>query len=70
MIQIKQLTGGVPGWLTSDGSTPLVNGFTQASADVVDLCIPTLLQELLQSEKNYLRIQVGCKAYMYGLTSL
>lgn len=56
MIQIKQLTGSVPGWLTSDGSTPLVNEFTQASADVVHLCIPTLLQELLHSEKNYLRI--------------
>lgn len=70
MIQIKQLTGGISGWLTSDGSTPLVIGFTQTSADVVDLCIPALLQELLRSEKNYLRIQVGCKEYMYGLRSL
>lgn len=47
---------GVLGWLTSDGSTPLVDVFTQASADMVDLHISVVFQAL-HSEKNYLRIQ-------------
>lgn len=48
---------GVVGWLTSGGSTPLVDVFTQASADMVDLHISVVFQAL-HSEKNYLRIQV------------
>ncbi|KAK4797919.1 hypothetical protein SAY86_030245 [Trapa natans] len=47
---------GVLGWLTSDGSTPLVDVFTQASADMVDLHI-SVVSQALHSEKNYLRIQ-------------
>ncbi|KAJ0085778.1 hypothetical protein Patl1_09002 [Pistacia atlantica] len=47
---------GVLGWLTSGGSTPLVDVFTQASADMVDLHISVVFQAL-HSEKNYLRIQ-------------
>ncbi|KAJ4701791.1 Patatin [Melia azedarach] len=47
---------GVVGWLTSGGSTPLVDVFTQASADMVDLHISVVFQAL-HSEKNYLRIQ-------------
>ena len=48
---------GLLGWLTSDNSTPLVDVFTQASADMVDFHISTVFQAL-NSEENYLRIQV------------
>lgn len=48
---------GVVGWLTSGGSTPLVDVFTQASADMVDLHLSVVFQAL-RFEKNYLRIQV------------
>ncbi|XP_057975420.1 patatin-like protein 2 isoform X2 [Malania oleifera] len=47
---------GVLGWLNHGGSTPLVDVFTEASADMVDVHISTVFQAL-QSEKNYLRIQ-------------
>ncbi|KAJ6960678.1 patatin-like protein 2 [Populus alba x Populus x berolinensis] len=47
---------GLLGWLTSDHSTPLVDVFTQASADMVDFHISTVFQAL-NSEENYLRIQ-------------
>ncbi|XP_071925759.1 patatin-like protein 2 [Coffea arabica] len=49
---------GIVGWLTSDGSTPLVDVFTQASCDLVDFHLSTVFQAL-QSEDNYLRIQVA-----------
>ncbi|KAJ4963117.1 hypothetical protein NE237_023056 [Protea cynaroides] len=48
---------GVLGWLHNDGSTPLVDVFTQASSDMVDFHIGVVFQAL-QSEQNYLRIQV------------
>ncbi|OWM77256.1 hypothetical protein CDL15_Pgr028893 [Punica granatum] len=47
---------GVLGWLTAGGSTPLINVFTQASADMVDLHLSVVFQAL-HTEKNYLRIQ-------------
>ncbi|XP_058099971.1 patatin-like protein 2 [Magnolia sinica] len=47
---------GVIGWLLSNGSTPLLDVFTQASADMVDIHISVLFQAL-HSESNYLRIQ-------------
>ncbi|KAL3568447.1 hypothetical protein D5086_031098, partial [Populus alba] len=47
---------GILGWLTSDHSTPLVDVFTQASADMVDFHISTVFQAL-NCEENYLRIQ-------------
>ncbi|CAL5385182.1 unnamed protein product [Camellia sinensis] len=47
---------GVLGWLSNDGSTPLVDVFTQASGDMVDFHISTVFQAL-HSENNYLRIQ-------------
>ena len=50
---------GVLGWLTSGGSTPLVDVFTQASADMADLHISAVFQAL-HSDK-YLRIQVTVK---------
>ncbi|KAL6318327.1 hypothetical protein AAG906_039419 [Vitis piasezkii] len=47
---------GLLGWLTSGGSTPLVDVFTQASGDMVDLHLSQVFQAL-HSEKSYLRIQ-------------
>ncbi|RWR84140.1 patatin-like protein 2 [Cinnamomum micranthum f. kanehirae] len=47
---------GILGWLLSDGGTPLVDVFTSASADMVDIHISVLFQ-VLHSESNYLRIQ-------------
>lgn len=48
---------GLLGWLTSGGSTPLVNVFTQASGDMVDLHLSVVFKAL-HSEKSYLRIEV------------
>jgi len=48
---------GIFGWLTSDHSTPFVDAFTQASADMVDFHI-SVVCKALNSEQNYLRIQV------------
>ncbi|KAA8537728.1 hypothetical protein F0562_027282 [Nyssa sinensis] len=47
---------GMLGWLTSGGSTPLVDVFTQSSADMVDFHLSVVFQAL-HSENNYLRIQ-------------
>ncbi|KAH8488087.1 hypothetical protein H0E87_023959 [Populus deltoides] len=47
---------GILGWLTSDNSTPLVDVFTEASGDMVDLHISTVFQAL-HCEENYIRIQ-------------
>ncbi|KAL6656154.1 hypothetical protein ACP70R_006980 [Stipagrostis hirtigluma subsp. patula] len=47
---------GVLGWLLGSGSTPLVDIFTQASADMVDIHIAAVFKAL-HSEQNYLRIQ-------------
>ena len=49
---------GVLSWLLHEGSTPLVDVFTQASADMVDFHISVVFQAL-HSEENYLRIQVS-----------
>ncbi|KAK3445018.1 hypothetical protein EUGRSUZ_A00540 [Eucalyptus grandis] len=46
---------GVLGWLTS-GGTPLIDVFTQASADMVDYHLCAVFQAL-QLHDNYLRIQ-------------
>ncbi|KAF6143946.1 hypothetical protein GIB67_017554 [Kingdonia uniflora] len=46
---------GVLGWLVSGGSTPLVDAFTEASADMVDLHLAVVFKAL-HSENNYLRI--------------
>uniref|UniRef100_A0A0E0IKV0 Patatin n=3 Tax=Oryza TaxID=4527 RepID=A0A0E0IKV0_ORYNI len=47
---------GVLDWLLVGGSTPLVDIFTQASADMVDIHIAAVFK-VLHSEQNYLRIQ-------------
>ncbi|KAI8549868.1 hypothetical protein RHMOL_Rhmol06G0058300 [Rhododendron molle] len=47
---------GVLGWLLHGGSTPMVDVFTLASADMVDFHLSVVFQAL-HSEANYLRIQ-------------
>ncbi|KAI7735255.1 hypothetical protein M8C21_030829 [Ambrosia artemisiifolia] len=47
---------GVIGWLTNQGSTPLIEAFTQASADLV-VMHNNVIFETLDSINNYLRIQ-------------
>jgi hypothetical protein len=53
----KAKSWGVLGWLLSSGSTPLIDIFTRASADMVDIHIAAVFKAL-HSEQNYLRIQV------------
>lgn len=48
---------GVIGWLKSEGSTPLINAFSEANAEVVETSVPTFFKFSGQ-HKNYLRIQV------------
>ncbi|KAG2666427.1 hypothetical protein I3843_15G058000 [Carya illinoinensis] len=47
---------GILNWLLHGGSVPLVEVFTQSSADMVDLNLAVVFQAL-HSEENYLRIQ-------------
>ncbi|URD86782.1 Patatin group A-3 [Musa troglodytarum] len=47
---------GVLGWLLNKGSTPLIDIFTQSSADMVDIHASVLFQALNRG-KYYLRIQ-------------
>ncbi|XP_058097035.1 patatin-like protein 1 [Magnolia sinica] len=47
---------GVLGWLYNGSGTPLIDTFSQGSADVVDIH-SSVLFEVLGAEKNYLRIQ-------------
>ncbi|KAG6626571.1 hypothetical protein CIPAW_15G058700 [Carya illinoinensis] len=47
---------GLLDWLVHGGSVPIVDVFTQASADMVDLHLAVVFQAL-HSEQNYLRIQ-------------
>ncbi|KAL2318611.1 hypothetical protein Fmac_032487 [Flemingia macrophylla] len=47
---------GLLDWLTHSGSTPLIDVFTQSSADMVDFHLSALTQAL-RSQDNYLRIQ-------------
>ncbi|RZC54765.1 hypothetical protein C5167_013621 [Papaver somniferum] len=47
---------GVLGWLYDGGIVPLIDVFTQASEDMVDIHVSTLFKAF-QSQKNYLRIE-------------
>ncbi|XP_076883168.1 patatin-like protein 3 isoform X2 [Bidens hawaiensis] len=47
---------GVLGWLVNQGSSPLIEAFTQASADLV-VMHDNIISEALNSVNNYLRIQ-------------
>ena len=48
---------GVLGWLVNGGSSPLIEAFTEASADVV-VFHNSVVFEALNSVDNYIRIQV------------
>ena len=48
---------GLLSWVFNSGNTPLVDIFSDASADVVDFLVSTLFQSR-RLQKNYLRIQV------------
>ncbi|KAM0952532.1 putative patatin-like phospholipase domain, Acyl transferase/acyl hydrolase/lysophospholipase [Dioscorea sansibarensis] len=47
---------GILSWLIAGGSNPLIDAFTHASGDMVDIHISVVFQAL-RSEENYLRIQ-------------
>uniref|UniRef100_A0ACD5Y7C5 Uncharacterized protein n=1 Tax=Avena sativa TaxID=4498 RepID=A0ACD5Y7C5_AVESA len=47
---------GLLGWLYNRGATPIIDSFSQASADLVDIHASVLFQAL-HCEKRYLRIQ-------------
>ncbi|CAM0943824.1 unnamed protein product [Alopecurus aequalis] len=47
---------GLLGWLYNRGATPIIDSFSQASADLVDIQASVLFQAL-HCEKRYLRIQ-------------
>jgi hypothetical protein len=55
---------GVLDWLTKGGSTPIIDVFSKASADMVDVHLFVVFTAL-QSEKSYLRIQVYIYIYIY-----
>lgn len=48
---------GLLSWVYSGGGTPIIDVFSDASSDMVDIHVSTLYQSV-HSEKNYLRIQV------------
>ncbi|XP_043713944.1 patatin-like protein 2 [Telopea speciosissima] len=52
----KAAKWGAINWIIDEGSTPIVDVFSQASADMVDLHLGVIFQAL-HSEDNYLRIQ-------------
>ncbi|KAK8931160.1 hypothetical protein KSP39_PZI016993 [Platanthera zijinensis] len=47
---------GVLPWLYLDGKTPIIDMYSQASADMADIMTSTLFQ-IMHAEKNYLRLQ-------------
>ncbi|CAO2207028.1 unnamed protein product [Urochloa humidicola] len=47
---------GLLGWLHNKGASPIIDSFSQASSDIVDIHASVLFQAL-HSEKSYLRIQ-------------
>lgn len=53
-------TWGVLGWLYNNGASPLLDVYSDASSDIVDVNLSTMFQSL-RNEKNYLRIQVCTK---------
>ncbi|KAG0523977.1 hypothetical protein BDA96_07G170000 [Sorghum bicolor] len=48
---------GILGWLYNKGATPIIDSFSQASSDLVDIHASVLFQALHCSSKSYLRIQ-------------
>lgn len=62
----KAAKWGIGGWLgVGKDSHPMLDIFTQASSDMVDIHLSSFLQ-VLKCEENYLRIQVNIyHLYMY-----
>ncbi|KAG1342272.1 Patatin-like protein 2 [Cocos nucifera] len=56
---------GVLGWLYNNGTTPLIDSFSQASSDMVDIHASVVFQAL-HCEGNYLRIQNLMKLAQIG----
>ena len=48
---------GLLGWLYNKGARPIIDSFTQASSDLVDIHASVLFQALLSENSYYLRIQ-------------
>lgn len=48
---------GLLSWMYNHGATPLLDIFTDAITDIVDIHVSTMFQSL-HNQKNYLRIQV------------
>lgn len=49
---------GMLDWLTSGGSTPIIDVYSQASSDMVDFHLSVIFKAL-HCQQNYLRIQVS-----------
>ncbi|KAK4733556.1 hypothetical protein R3W88_007817 [Solanum pinnatisectum] len=47
---------GLLGWVYNNGDSPIIDVYSDASADMVDIHVSTMFQTL-HNEKNYLRIQ-------------
>ena len=58
---------GTLGWLLHGDSAPLIDLFTQASGDMVDLHI-SLVFQALHSQENYLRIQVSLNKFLISFS--
>lgn len=56
------------GWLINGGSNPLIDAFTHASSDMVDIHISAVFEGDLES--NYLRIQVNCLSILFRSPSI
>ena len=53
----KAKSWGLLEWILNGNSTPIIDVFSQASVDLVDIHIATIFRAV-NAEKNYLRIQV------------
>lgn len=54
---LKAAKWGLLSWLTAGGSTPIIDVFSHASSDMVDLHLSVVFKAL-HCQQNYLRIQV------------
>lgn len=59
---------GVLDWIYTSGSSPLIDSFTQAAQDMVDIHVNTTF-EAIHCQQNYLRIQVRRLLYHIPMIS-
>ena len=57
---------GLLSWVFNNGATPIIDIFSDASADVVDFLLSTIFQAR-NHQRNYLRIQVNIYLFIYFL---